>query len=232
MRLGFALSGQIGAGKSTLSRHIIDFYSRKDCKCEIVGFSKPLKDLAVKILERPINKATDRLLLQRLGMGMRSEVLGVLGLDSLINFVVKSHPDKALNKGLDRKKYMSTCIALEEYTEENKWGYANHWIDLFDKNLKNLESDILLVEDMRFLNEYEYLCEGLKFVSLRVHVAQDIRRKRILERDGFFNPNMDKDVSESEFRYIPCHYSFRMDLEDGYKEDFKRLGEELFSIGT
>jgi hypothetical protein len=224
MRAGFALSGAIGAGKSTTTRDIISYYSERGLTCEVVGFAGPLKVLAVKLLGRPINKATDRAFLQRLGMGFRSSILSDMGKESLFEYLVSGHPDwdsDGGGKNYDVGKRFNEHMS--DFIHQRKWGYMNHWIDLFDENLNSLQSDILLVEDMRFVNEYEYLCGKLGFKSIRVECDQQIREERITVRDGVFSLDSESDASEREWKYIPHDVILRTDDRHGYKEDLDRF---------
>lgn len=186
-----------------------------------MGFAKPLKELAVQVFDRPINKATDRIFLQRLGMGMRSEVLGALGYEALVSYLIGGLPSNVSPSRLERELYF--------YCRSARWGYGNHWIDLFDANLNSLQSDILLVEDMRFLNEYEYLCGKLGFKSIRVSCDEEVRQARVTTRDGVFDTKMDADISEREWRYIPYDLLLRTDDPDGYQESLNRYVAEATS---
>lgn len=214
---GIALTGPIGAGKTTIARAVLSLVPEGES--QMVSFAAPLKELAVKLLGRPIDKAMDRKFLQALGMGMRSDVLKDMGFDTLASYIQKHNPvlrdlsleDDDLSPALLRASGDATR-ALWEFCEVNPtWGNPKFWADQVTEKLKRLQADgvrLIASDDMRFFNEYLSVCKGAGVTSIRLTIDEQERQRRIIARDGSFNPNMDNDVSETEWRFIPYEAAF------------------------
>ena len=117
MKYIIAISGNIGAGKSTAAQY---FVNRKGGK--IFPFAKPLKDVALSMGWNGLKDPKGRKLLQVLGTECGRE-----------------------------------CIS------ENIWT---------DKWMEAIEGDIVIVDDLRFQNEYDCLNKVIGYKVVHIHLTR------------------------------------------------------------
>jgi dephospho-CoA kinase len=228
--VGIAFTGPIGSGKTTAAKVVLDLLPASEGR--MISFAAPLKELAVKLLGRPIDKKTDRKFLQALGMGMRSDVLKDMGFDVLVKYLDSHNPEldsrsrwvspykdatankihqDALCEMIDVRQKLSKAALLDFCFANPTWGNPKFWADKVREKLAALEAEgvrIVASDDMRFFNEYLAVCQGFGLKSVRLEVPEEVRRARLVERDGAFNPHMDNDVSELEHKFIPFEAKF------------------------
>jgi hypothetical protein len=219
---GIAMSGAIGAGKTTTCEKIIAYAPDRIAKASFAG---PLKTLAVTALGRPLDKATDRKFLQNLGMGMRSDEIRKTGFQALCAFLEEGHPDFIANGPLRPEQHGLLVRSLWAYCEVNEWGYTDHWADQMAKHFNSLAEqgvEFVVIEDMRFVNEYAVI-KGAGLVSLRVHCDDAVRIARLTARDGTYNAKMEEDISEKQWPLIPVDILLDTTNEEAVDEEVARI---------
>jgi dephospho-CoA kinase len=215
---GYALSGKIGAGKTTICQMIIDYHGAN--KAAVASFAKPLKVLAVEILGRSIEKARDRKLLQAIGMGMRSSELREEGIPALISYLIQNHPTYIETSTMSIPEKGQLINSVLGYCDKHIWGYKDHWADQLPNTVKQMKAQGIqhvVIEDMRFINEHK-VAKNLGLKSVRVECDEDIRLARLIARDGKYDPKVEEDSSEQEWPLIPFDLLLRTEDEEHVKK--------------
>lgn len=96
-----------------------------------------------------------------------------------------------------------------------KWGYErrqideNFWIWRWEDRVKKLREagqigEKVAVADIRYLNEALYFIQRGAF-TVRIKVPEDVRKARLIARDGeaAWNPQLDDDPSERDIDTLP-----------------------------
>jgi len=78
------------------------------------------------------------------------------------------------------------------------------WVKYLCRKVEK-EPGNVVVADVRFKNELEEL-RKLGFISVRVEAAEEIRKRRLLERDGEINKERLNHVSETDLDDVVCDY--------------------------
>ena len=173
----FAFIGEIGAGKSTCAEYLDTKYGFKQ-----LSYASNVKRFAKMILGRDINKGIDRPLLQQIGQYLK---MPLLKMDS------------------EQRKIVRSWLASEEFCKEYvKLVFANkmHKPTLYINLLKDCIVDFkYTIQDMRFLIEAVSEQEkGTIIVLLKTYKAKE----RVIERDGTYSDDWNKDSSEQEWSQI------------------------------
>ena len=193
-----AIFGAIGAGKTTLAEAIV----ANGSGCEVLSFASPFKELAVAMLNRPLDKSTDRLFLANIGQGLRSDILKFMGLHYLREFILMSSIELKCEDELARDQFVYRVFkTLDKFSTDNPdWGHADFWLNLTLKKVAalNKAGRTVVIDDLRFKHEFDVLkASGFEFI--KVVCDQSAREARIIARDGKYNPDTEFHQSELEW---------------------------------
>jgi dephospho-CoA kinase len=178
----FAFIGEIGAGKSTCAEYLDTKYGFKQ-----LSYASNVKRFAKMILGRDIDKGIDRPLLQQIGQYLKIPYFNLSDEQQLTI-------DKWVESSEDFRKEYNRLV----YTY--KIHKPTFYINLLKDCIGNFSYTI---QDMRFLIEAETEKEcGTIIVLLKTKSAKE----RVIERDGLYDDNWNKDSSEQEWSKIACDY--------------------------
>lgn len=177
----FAFIGEIGAGKSTCAEYLDTKYGFKQ-----LSYASNVKRFAKMILGRDINKGVDRPLLQQIGQYLKLPTWGLSN---------------------EQKRAIKNWLTSEEFRKEyNRLAFTNkiHKPTFYISLLKECIGDFkYTIQDMRFLieAESEKECDTI-IVLIKTYKAKE----RVIERDGTYNDDWNKDSSEQEWSKIQHDY--------------------------
>jgi hypothetical protein len=189
----------MGAGKTTVANALAATrrYRR-------LSFADPLRYLTTLLLGRPIDKKTDRGVLQRVGGAARSPAWQ--GIDTPLE-PARQERVVALAAHLfpgapaERVRALHDALYLEGYAYG--WGHPEYWIGRWRRDHLRSPGPVV-VDDLRFPIEGDYLRRlGFFVVYLDVPLAE--RQRRIVERDGLWDPAWSTDPTEALVEGIPYH---------------------------
>jgi len=191
--LKVGLLGKMASGKTELAQYFINTY-----KAQRVAFADALKADIVQYGLTPdgaIVKSRDRALLQKYGQLRRGEILEINMQPFRMLYNVGGH------------------FVMEEIELETKFTlgvcYANYWVDkAIDKATALAASSNVMIEDVRRNNEAEAMKKN-GFTIFKVLASDEVRKDRLIKRDGHYHESSLHDISESEVDYIP--YDFGLD---------------------
>lgn len=171
------VTGYPGSGKTTFANYLNQMFGYK-----IMSFATPLKQEVEKFLKRPINKATDRDLLIKLGTLMKKRKMLLSPKEN--EWLVQNFPDL--------------------YDDPFR-GTNFYWADKLALNCLNLKDGNIVVDDCRFDYEveiFDYYKENFDFKVVRINTSIEDCKKRLLSRDGGFQEDLFEKESEISFLNI------------------------------
>lgn len=190
-----AISGKANSGKSTVGELLFkELKGNENWKPNLVAFADPIKEIVMKMF--PI---------------IPEEHL--FGPSEFRNNVV---PNAFKNGNPLTIRTLLHDIGTELGRSYNK----NIWLDVFDftfNNLKNKNAPIIIVSDVRFLNEFNHL-KNLNFTKIRVVRKEQLTLNHSSETDQ-------ESISDNEFDYV-IHNDFSM---DELKLKIKKIANHLKS---
>jgi dephospho-CoA kinase len=204
-----ALGGGMGAGKTTLARHLYSYY-----RASLAGSLKELAHLFLGGV--PIDKGKHRAFLQRFNIARMPEwefvryarrpieqercaqllATALEGKDDLFG------PLHAPGTGEARyhacKRLRDALYGEKAYAEG--FGEPDYWVKRLVRALDAIEGPIV-IDDVRRINEAEGLRQA-GFAIIQVQTPERVRAQRIFDRDGHFDPKWLAHESESEWPRI------------------------------
>ncbi|MDP9439711.1 MAG: hypothetical protein M3P49_13390 [Actinomycetota bacterium] len=209
MRLAFV--GPMGSGKSTASDYMVA--SKGFVR---VSLAKPVKDVARVLTEQGDTPERDEALLRWATDLLPDPVYrwGLLGEQSLRDRLVYSWKLDARTAS----SYRELCQKVG--TDSGRAINDLIWINYMRRFLPDGN---VTIDDLRFLNEYAAL-KDLGFVVVRLEISEDVRRRRLSERDGSFDPSTQGHASETELASIP-HDHVISNNEDDVRALYRQLDQ-------
>lgn len=151
------------AGKTEFAKRFIENNPNK--ACEILNFSNPLKN-------------------------MTKELLSYLGVDNINEKLYGSEKEKIIDD-----LYVSTRYIMQ--TLGTDWGREliddKLWVKAFNKRLNQIESDIVINDSVRFINEILYINQLKKSLTVKI-------KKPELEVDD--NHKSEKEISDQFYDIV------------------------------
>ncbi len=191
------LAGPMGAGKTTIADLLVaeHQYTR-------LSFAEPLRYVTRTLLGRPIDKKHDRTTLQRVGGAARSP--DWQGIDTPYEEGRRTRVAKLAqhifpDAGPDQVKALYRALYDEGLSYG--WGDPLYWIGRWRKDYIRAPKPVA-VDDIRFPVEGEVLRRAGFFVVL-LDVPLEERQRRIIGRDGLWDPAWSKDPTEELIDGIP-----------------------------
>jgi ribosomal protein S16 len=195
------LAGAMGAGKTTVADLLV-----QEHRYTRLSFADPIRYLSCTLLGRPINKQTDRSAMQRIGRSARSPEWQ--GIDTPFEEARAGRVAKLAEfifPGADaaQKAHLERILYQERYAYN--WGRPDYWIQRWTLEYRRSAGPVV-VDDCRFPEEGEFLAR-LGFFSVRLDVPLEERKRRIIQRDGAWDPAWSDDPTEKNVDKIPVHLS-------------------------
>ena len=197
-----AFIGKMGSGKTSLSGKLVGTFGYKK-----ISLADELKNDIIKYNLTPdgkIDKARDRAILQAYGQLRRGEVSRL----NHWNGRVTISKDEVILKHWGRLP-----VSIGSYN-------VDYWVDEFIKKLNDDYETKIVNDDIRRMNELNILWKGHFFI-VKVNVNDDIRKSRLIERDGSFDESTLNDISESEIDLLP--YDVAIDNNDTFESAWNSL---------
>ncbi|MEB3330681.1 MAG: AAA family ATPase [Candidatus Sericytochromatia bacterium] len=191
------IAGPMGAGKTTVANALVAAHRYRR-----LSLADPLRYLTTLLLGRPIDKKTDRGVLQRVGGAARSPAWR--GLDTPLE-AARAERVEALATHLfpgappDRVQALHEALYGEGYAYG--WGQPEYWLGRWRRDHLRSPGPVV-VDDLRFPIEGERL-RRLGFFVVYLEVPLEERQRRILERDGRWDPAWSSDPTEAMVADIP-----------------------------
>ena len=183
----------MGAGKTTAADLLVERhgYTR-------LSLAEPLRQLVTRLLGRPIEKRLDRGLLQRTAGAARSPAWahvaeGPAATEALARHLFEA-PDDAQ---IERLRGI-----LHDDGFAAGWGQPLYWLQRWQDAYHRANHPVV-VDDCRFGLEAEFM-RDLGFRVVRLDVPLEERQRRIIGRDGAWNPAWSSDPTEAEAATIPA----------------------------
>jgi hypothetical protein len=197
VEIGFA--GGMGAGKTTVADVLV-----KEHRYHRLSFADPIRYMCTTLLGRPIDKKHDRTTMQRIGGAGRAHDWA--GLDTPLESSRRARvealarhifPDVTDEKIADLYRVMYT----EGYSYA--WGNEQYWMQRWRREYLRAPKPVT-VDDVRFPVEGKYLMRHGFFV-VKLEVPFEERQRRVIERDGAWDPKWTTDATEVNVDAIPVH---------------------------
>ena|SRR5579885_1241428 len=127
-----AICGKQNTGKNTLANILGDLMASKSKKdMEIIAFADPIKEMIMKMFPTADYKC-------------------LWGPSVLRNNIIQNAVDKNGNPLTYRQALIDIGTLGRQYNPDT-------WIFTFNERIKDLQKELLICPDVRFVNEYEYL---------------------------------------------------------------------------
>ena len=191
------LAGPMGAGKTTIADLLVaeHQYTR-------LSFAEPLRYVTRTILGRPIDKKHDRTTLQRVGGAARSR--DWQGIDTPFEEARRERVEKLATHifpDCTPERVQALYDALYKEGLAYGWGDPLYWIGRWRRDYVRAPKPVT-VDDIRFPVEGEVLRRAGFFVVL-LDVPLEERQRRIIGRDGRWDPAWSQDATEALVDDIP-----------------------------
>lgn len=196
MKNNICFVGSMGSGKTTLAKVLAQSFDYIH-----YSFAKEVKDIFQLIYQRPIDKAKDREILQKIGVIFKKK-RSELERDDYYQL------QSWINESVDFLKYYLNELILSPVDDwESDDFHSIHTSSFYlDKLLSiagsNLDQNKVVVDDMRFLVESQHMSENEGAIIIRLDCDQEEIVKRLTERDSTFKKEWLDDVSEIEWKQI------------------------------
>ncbi|HEY9720479.1 MAG TPA: hypothetical protein V6D47_00585 [Oscillatoriaceae cyanobacterium] len=193
------LAGAMGAGKTTIANLLVEHH-----RYHRLSFADPIRYLTRLLVGREIDKKFDRSTMQRVGRSARSPEWA--GIDTPLEPARRERVE-ALARFIFPEATPERTLALHDalYGEGYSygWGQESYWIRRWRREYLRAPHPVT-VDDVRFPVEGEYLKQHGFFV-VRLEVSLEERQRRIIQRDGHWDPAWSNDPTEAFCDAIPAH---------------------------
>lgn len=220
MTVFIGISGKICSGKDTVASEIASLVREKGKTVHVTSYAKLLKEEVNEIINYTKHLGDSR--------ETTSKILS-------FHFKVSlEEASKALELVIKASKVSSNLSAYER-TEEIRqlmqfWGTEvrrkenpNYWVE---KTIsQNFHEDFVIVTDCRYSNELEAVLEKDGYV-LRLEVSPETQLKRIIERDGEKEIDLQRLQHTSEISLDDYNFKNRFDTE---KMSAKEIAQKVIS---
>lgn len=189
-----AIYGPIGAGKTTVANLIKNNCQKNSKSAKVFSLASILKDISKDILGRELVKSKDRPVLSLVGQAAKI----IRTKEDYEEFFLKFE-----SVAVDVKRDDSYEVAENLFLGLQNLGHPQVWIRELNKKVDLENMSVSLIDDMRFFEEEKFFREnGWKIV--KIEVDQETREKRLILRDGVYNPKHELDHSEKEWpKFVP-----------------------------
>jgi len=134
-------------------------------------------------------------------------------------------------KGKDRGLLQFIGNGFREYGDGK---YKNIWIDYLMKAIKWSECDAwgvqFVIDDCRFKNEFNTFKEA-GWVSIGLNCPVDVRRSRMIDRDGSAQLETLNDVSETEMDSFLDQCNHFINTNGSYEENYEEIDQLMNQLG-
>ena len=193
------LAGAMGAGKTTVANQLVDLHHYHR-----LSFADPIRYLTATLLGRPVEKKTDRPVLQRVGGAARN--VQRKNLDTPLETARRERTHELANfifPDADPERIEALYAALYEEGYSYGWGHEDYWIQRWYREYLRSPKPVVL-DDCRFPGEGLYL-QRVGFFMVRLDVPLEERQRRVIQRDGHWDPKWTNDATEEFVNDIPVH---------------------------
>ncbi|MEB3285820.1 MAG: hypothetical protein VKN33_11085 [Candidatus Sericytochromatia bacterium] len=193
------IAGPMGAGKTTLANTLVASHQFRR-----MSLADPLRYLTTLLLGRAIDKKVDRGVLQRVGGAARSAEWKDIDtpLESARQERVAALAAHIF-PGAAPEQVAALYRALYREGYSYGWGAENYWLGRWQRDHARGPRPVV-VDDLRFPIEGNFLArKGFFLVMLDVPLEE--RKRRIISRDGLWDPAWSHDPTEAVADQIPAH---------------------------
>lgn len=193
------LAGGMGAGKTTVADILV-----REHRYHRLSFADPIRYMCTTLLGRPIDKKHDRTTMQRIGGAGRATDWH--GIDTPLEHARRERADKLARHifpDVTEEKVADLYRVLYEEGYSYSWGNENYWMQRWRKEYLRAPKPVA-VDDVRFPVEGKYLMQQGFFV-VKLEVPFEERQRRVIARDGAWDPKWTTDATEANVDQIPVH---------------------------
>ncbi len=182
IRIAFA--GAMGAGKTEAARYISERYG-----VENIPFSRPVK--AVGAIRKEVQDESERYF--NCGHAAQ-EILPEDAAFHEVRLLAALWARDLEEAETERELWQRIG------TDSGRFVRENLWVDYFERNLA--EDQEIVQEGLRFENELDVL-DRLGFTVVKIVCNRDVRRSRLVDRDGIVEPKRASHASEHGLHGLP-----------------------------
>lgn len=188
----------MGAGKTTAAEWLVANHGYHR-----MSLAEPLRQLVARLVGRPIDKKLDRELLQRTAGAARAEAWRGVGAAAKTGYRgIADDLAHHLFTAPTREQVETLASALIDDGYAKGWGQELYWLQRWQLALEAAPRPVV-VDDARFALEARFM-QPLGFHVVRLDVPLEERQRRILARDGRWDPAWEQDATEREAATIPA----------------------------
>lgn len=199
IEIGFA--GGMGAGKTTVADILV-----KEHRYHRLSFADPIRYMCTTLLARPIDKKHDRTTMQRIGGAGRSP--DWKGLDTPLDSARRERTEllaRHIFPDITDERMADLYRVMYEEGYSYNWGNEQYWMQRWHREYLRAPHPVT-VDDVRFPVEGKYL-KQLGFFVVKLEVPFEERQRRVVARDGAWDPKWTTDATEVNVDQIPVHVS-------------------------
>lgn len=197
IEIGFA--GGMGAGKTTVADILVNEH-----RYHRLSFADPIRYMCTTLLARPIDKKHDRTTMQRIGGAGRSP--DWKGLDTPLEPARRERVDllaRHIFPDITEERVADLYRVMYGEGYSYNWGNEQYWMQRWHREYLRAPKPVT-VDDVRFPVEGKYL-KQLGFFVVKLEVPFEERQRRVVARDGHWDPKWTTDATEVNVDQIPVH---------------------------
>jgi dephospho-CoA kinase len=158
------------------------------------------------------------------------------GKDEAAAYLSRNHRFVSIALADGIRRYIKSCnpayidksnraLEIDVGEKHREWFGADYWCRVAEKHLK-IRAGMFsgaagaLIRDGRFAHEYEYFVNQRGYISVKIVASDEIRKERILKRDGLLNLDQFENPRDCEIIDWRADYVIRNDgeIEDLYAQ--------------